>query len=1041
MNVPHYFSLEHIPRSKAYLRFRRRLCAGLLLMALLTIAVVSLQLRASNIEREQAVRQQTQNFVQAMEAHVLNTIQFVDLSLQGYSNAIKMLPLEQSSSPHAMATLLSPRSANFSRDFWLSFIDAKGQGVASSNKLSVASTNYADRDYFQAHIKPGGSPGLFVGGPALGKVSKERLFFLSRRVEDTNGQLLGVIVAPLNVSHFGKVFEKSRFSQDVSISLVHRNGKVIARAPNFEESFNFDLSRTALFQNIAKGKHGTYETVSSIDGNSRIFSFRVLDGLPLIIVVGSSDEESKRAFGQNVLFAGAGVLLLLLLMLGGGHFALRSYAKLEERELRYRLLYASSRDTEQKLSVSEQRLRLIADNLPVMIAYIDKDLRYEFTNRKFDTVFDIPYQSGPGRKVVDVVSPAIFKQAEQHLHEVLGGKFVYFERLVSNAAGERWDGVSYVPDVQPDGAVHGLFLMVEDITERKKSEESTKLAALMYQNSAEGMLVTDAEGRILSVNPAFSQISGYAEHEVLGRRAYELTSGRQDLGFFTQVRQAIGRTGHWAGEIWHQHKNGEHYLVSLRFNTVFDEQGQVFRMVALFTDITKKKASEELIWKQANFDALTGLPNRRMFHEHLRLEMKKTDRSHLPMALVFIDLDHFKEINDTLGHDKGDMLLKQVAERLGQCVRGTDIVARLGGDEFTVILSELHNSSDVARIAQEILKKMAAPFSLNEDIAHISSSIGITLYPDDGDSAETLMKNADQAMYAAKQQGRNRFNYFAPFMQEATRVRMALGNEMREAVERDELRIVFQPIVELASGRICKAEALVRWQHPQRGLMSPHEFIAIAEHTGAIVGIGDWVFRQAAREAKRLQQMALPEFQICVNKSAWQFRDDGSNYQEWLDFLAELDLQAHNIIIEVTEDLLLDPDNAIADKFKAFRAANMQVSLDDFGTGYCSVAFLKRYDIDYIKIDPSFVSNLAEGTDGIALCGAIIAMAHKLGIQVIAEGIETPQQMQALQSVGCDFGQGYLFSKPISGLELEKSIKNQYAPVDKSLDIHRTTCE
>ncbi|MFC3376084.1 putative bifunctional diguanylate cyclase/phosphodiesterase [Rugamonas sp. CCM 8940] len=642
---------------------------------------------------------------------------------------------------------------------------------------------------------------------------------------------------------------------------------------------------------------------------------------------------------------------------------------------------------------------------------------------------------------MDVVSPEIFKQAEQHLREVLDGKFVYFERLVRQAGVERWDGVTYVPDAQPDGSVRGLFLMVEDITERKKNEESMKLAALMYQNSAEGMLVTDAEGRILSVNPAFSQISGYAEQEVLGRRAYELTSGRQDLSFFTQVRQSIGRTGHWAGEIWHQHKNGEHYLVSLRFNTVFDEQGQVFRLVALFTDITKKKASEELIWKQANFDALTGLPNRRMFHEHLRLEMKKTDRSHLPMALVFIDLDHFKEINDTLGHDKGDLLLKEVAGRLGQCVRGTDIVARLGGDEFTVILSELHNSSDVVRIAQEILKRMAAPFTLNEDIAHISSSIGITLYPDDGDSAETLIKNADQAMYAAKQQGRNRFNYFAPFMQEATRVRMALGNEMREAVGRDELRIVFQPIIELASGRICKAEALVRWQHPLRGLMSPHEFIAIAEHTGSIVGIGDWVFRQAAREAKRLQQMALPEFQICVNKSAWQFRDDGSNYQEWLNFLAELDLQAHNIIIEVTEDLLLDPDNAIADKFKAFRKANMQVSLDDFGTGYCSVAFLKRFDIDYIKIDPSFVSNLAEGTDGITLCGAIIAMAHKLGIQVIAEGIETPQQMQALQSVGCDFGQGYLFSRPISSEELEKTIRNQYLPVDNSLDIHRTTCE
>jgi diguanylate cyclase (GGDEF)-like protein len=398
------------------------------------------------------------------------------------------------------------------------------------------------------------------------------------------------------------------------------------------------------------------------------------------------------------------------------------------------------------------------------------------------------------------------------------------------------------------------------------------------------------------------------------------------------------------------------------------------------------------------------------------------------MALVFVDLDYYKEINDTLGHDKGDLLLKEVASRLSSSVRSTDTVARLGGDEFTVILSELHNAGDVVRTAQEILKKMSTPFQLGENVAHISSSIGITLYPEDGKDAETLIKNADQAMYAAKQQGRNRFNYFAPFMQEATRERMNLIAQLREAVSRDELRILYQPIIDLASGNIVKAEALVRWQHPTRGLLNPAEFIGVAESSGMIVGIGDWVFRQAAREVQKLQGLSSPAFQISVNKSAWQFRDDGSNYQEWLNFLQELQLSPNSIIIEVTENLLLETANNDSDRVLAFQHAHMQLSLDDFGSGHCSVAFLKRFAIDYLKIAPAFIH---QGSDGMLICEAIIAMAHKLGIKVIAEGIETQQQLTALTAAGCDLGQGYLFSRPISGEELEKQLLKQCSPVYK----------
>ena len=888
------------PRSPAYLRFRRRLLTGLLSMAVLAIAVVVSQFRTSYLERERSIQSQTEHYVKAMEAHVTYSIQSVDLSLIGFANAIKVLPGKQSRSPETMTDLLSSRESSFNSDYWITFIDPKGNAVATSIGNSVIGANYADRDYFKVHVNNDAKGKLFIGEPSVGRVSKKKLLFLSRRVETAKGEFLGVVAAPLNVDRYAKVFENSRFNSDISIALVHAGGKVIARVPNFEQAFARNLRISPLFDNVRKSPSGTYKNISVIDNISRIFSYRVIDGLPLIIVVGSSDAETTRFLQQNYLIAGSGLTILLLLMLSAGHFSLRTYSLQEERELRYRALYSASREMEQRLLASE---------------------------------------------------------------------------------------------------------------------ESMKQASLMFQHSGEGMMVTDGKGKILTVNPAFSVLSGYTEKELLGHHAYKLASSRNDKEFVARLFDSVTETGYWKGELWHNSKDGEELLIAMIVNTVYDEQGNPFRYVALMSDITQKKASEEIVWRQANFDALTGLPNRRRFHEHLRQEMKKTDRSQLPMALVFVDLDYFKEINDTLGHDKGDLLLKKVATRLLSCVRSTDTVARLGGDEFTVILSELRNASDVVRTAQEILKKMSTPFHLGENIAHISSSIGITLYPEDASDAETLIKNADQAMYTAKQQGRNRFNYFAPFMQEATRARINLVNDLRVAVSHDQLRIMYQPIVNLANGAIVKAEALVRWQHPVRGLLNPAEFISVAESSGMIIGIGDWVFQQAARQARQLQTIASTDFQVCVNKSASQFRDDGSNYQQWLDFLHELKLKPNSIIIEVTDSLLLDAANNNV----GLGHEHMQICLDDFGAG-CALTFLKRFEVDYIKINPA---------DGLLICEAIIALAHKLNIKVIAEGIETQQQLSDLSAAGCDFGQGYLLSKPISGEELQEKLQKQVEPVNK----------
>jgi diguanylate cyclase (GGDEF)-like protein len=464
---------------------------------------------------------------------------------------------------------------------------------------------------------------------------------------------------------------------------------------------------------------------------------------------------------------------------------------------------------------------------------------------------------------------------------------------------------------------------------------------------------------------------------------------------------------------------GDVRWMRLRFKSQLDEHGRKYKLTGVSQDITERKRSEETIWQQANFDPLTGLPNRRMFQDRLEHEIRKSHREHLPLALMFIDLDKFKEVNDTLGHDKGDILLVEAARRISTCVRESDTVARLGGDEFTVILSVLEDTNSIERIAQSIIDMLVAPFQLGEETAFVSASLGITLYPNDADNLEMLMSNADQAMYASKSAGRNRFSYFTSSLQEAALNRMHLINDMRVALAGEQFHLHYHPIVELASGNIHKAEALVRWQHPTRGLINPGDFVSLAEESGMIIDIGDWVFREAAQQVKRLRETHHPNFQISINKSPIQFRNDDRHFKNWLPHLQQLGLPGQSLSIEITEGLLLDASATVKTKLLGLRDAGIQVALDDFGTGYSSLSYLKKFDIDYIKIDRSFVRNLHATSDDMALCEAIIVMAHKLGLKVIAEGIETSTQRHLLAAAGCDYGQGYHFAPPMPSGEFE----------------------
>jgi diguanylate cyclase (GGDEF)-like protein/PAS domain S-box-containing protein len=441
--------------------------------------------------------------------------------------------------------------------------------------------------------------------------------------------------------------------------------------------------------------------------------------------------------------------------------------------------------------------------------------------------------------------------------------------------------------------------------------------------------------------------------------------------------------------------------------------GQPLRMLGTSTDISAQKEAQEQIWRQANFDVLTGLPNRRMLRDRLLQEVEKSVRRNEQMALLFIDLDHFKEVNDTLGHQVGDQLLIEAGRRIESCVRSSDTVARQGGDEFTVVLPTHDNPARAQEVAERIIAALRQPFELGKDRAFITGSVGITVCPDDSTDADVLLANADRALYAAKDGGRNRFSYFTAGMQAAAMERLQVANDLRDALDARQFFMVYQPIVDLQTGAVHKAEALVRWQHPSRGVVGPGQFIPVAESTGLIMELGDWILDTATAVLQDWKRLHDASFQMSVNQSPVQFRRAEGRHLQLLEVLRQRLLDGNDVVLEITEGILLDPEPSVLRMLVKYQQAGVALALDDFGTGYSSMSYLQRFDIDFIKIDRAFVHDLQPGSRNHMLCKAMITMAHELGLRVIAEGIETELEMTLLRDAGCDFGQGYFWGQPL----------------------------
>lgn len=577
----------------------------------------------------------------------------------------------------------------------------------------------------------------------------------------------------------------------------------------------------------------------------------------------------------------------------------------------------------------------------------------------------------------------------------------------------RWLHARMVGMLDEQGRYTGYHCIERDITHRKRvTEDRLRQAAIVFENTAEAIVVADARSNINAVNRAFTEITGYQELEVLGQNPRLLKSGRHDQEFYDCLWQKVRQTGFWQGEIWNRRKDGDIFPAWQNITAVTDENDDVVHYVSIFTDITERKISEERIRHLAHHDALTDLPNRLLFNERVEHGLQRASQHNKQLALMFFDLDHFKNVNDSLGHATGDQLLKEVAQRLLACVRKEDTVARLGGDEFIILLEDITETKEPAHIASEIRSLFQTPFQIGGHALYLTPSIGISLYPQDGDDTDTLVRNADAAMYRAKERGRNAYEFYTEELTNSALERIQLEEHLRTALQNQELSLYYQPQICLRSGRIVGAEALMRWHHPELGNVPPSKFIPLAEETGLIFSLGEWSLHTACAQVRAWQEQGLSIDHVAVNLSALQVQR-GKLTELVKKVLAETQLPAPCLELEITESVIMEDPLQAAEIFENLRQQGVTLAIDDFGTGYSSLAYLRRLPIYKLKIDQSFVQDITRDPHCETIARAVIALGKSLQLNIIAEGIEDTEQQRILQAENCDQAQGYLYSRPL----------------------------
>jgi diguanylate cyclase (GGDEF)-like protein/PAS domain S-box-containing protein len=670
---------------------------------------------------------------------------------------------------------------------------------------------------------------------------------------------------------------------------------------------------------------------------------------------------------------------------------------------------------EEELKVSEQRLRRLVETTRVVPWTSDpEEQRFTYIGPQIEKIAGYPAQAwcerGFWRSKLDPaerdalleICRAGLARGEDHELEyrflAADGRWLWLREMVGVVAGA--DGRR---------TLQGFLL---DVTVSRRAEGELRLAAQVFQSSGEAIVISDGQHRILTVNPAYSHVTGFAATDAVGKTPYALNPSVRSADRERELWAEVDRKGYWQGEVWDRRRNGEVFPKWLTVSVVRDAQGKPVNYIEIFSDITERKEREERVRHLAHHDALTDLPNRVLLNDRIAQAVSLAERNGTRVAVMFLDLDRFKTVNDSLGHGVGDKLLQEVSRRLKLCMRASDTVSRLGGDEFVILMPDMADPGDVAVAAQKILDTVSRPYNIDGHELVSTPSVGIAVYPGDGADVDTLLRNADAAMYHAKESGRNNYQFFTQDMNARALERLSLERSLRRALERDELRLHYQPQYDIASGRIVGMEALIRWQHPEHGLVLPGRFMQFAEESGLILPIGEWVLREACRQSRVWQDAGLPRLRVSVNISALQFRQ-----ADFVDTVARAlsaaGLDARCLELEVTESVIMHDAQSVTESLRRLKDMQLELAIDDFGTGYSSLSYLKRFPIDRLKIDKSFVQDVTADTDDAAIIVAIIALTRNLGLRTIAEGVETSEQLDFLRQQGCHEAQGFLLGRPL----------------------------
>lgn len=844
--------------------------------------------------------------------------------------------------------------------------------------------------------------------------------FRIRELKNSAGERIGLIVARKSPEALSAPFSQMSLSEGQSIAILDESMTLVARRPSMqgdEDNLGKKISEFHTRRFIESGSgRGQVVTKSPIDGLSRFYAFSRVKDTPYLVVVGEETSVALSGWKQGLWASGIGLLLVGVV----GLFFLKQFYRRVSVEQELILENRERKILQQSAQTNEARLRALVDSIPDLIFVFDETGHFEFVHAADQSQLLLPTEEIIGVHYRDVLPKALSQKIDGIKAEVSRSQTSYTLEYQLFFEGEARDFEARISVMAGDEGQHtGFLAVVRDVTESKMQEAELRIASTAFETHL-GIMITDENGRILRANKAFSRITGYPEHEVVGKTPRILQSGLQDVAFYHHLWSRVNETGSWEGEIWNRRRNGEVFAEWLTITAIRGESGQIQNYVGTFHDITKRKEAEREVHRLAFYDSLTGLANRALLQEKVEEICKVNSRHGSHAALLYLDIEQFRAVNDARGYSVGDLVLKSLAGILSSVVRESDTLARIAGDEFAILLTNLHPSQEAAArsaedVAEKILRALADPLILMEQKVQVEVSVGIAMIAGKDTFGEQQLQRAEQATQQAKEasklQGTKRIAFFDPDIQDQIVQHVLLEEELRNAIAENELAVFYQPQIR-QPGQLTGYEVLLRWHHPQRGMISPGIFIPLAEESRLILPIGRWVIEQACRRLAAWQQS--PEkagLSLAVNVSVVQFQSD-----EFITNLAEILEQTgappYLLKLEVTESLLMDHPERMAKAMMQIREMGVRFSLDDFGTGYSSLSYLKRLPLDQIKIDQSFVREVTSSAASSAIVNSIIGLATGLGLEIIAEGVETEAQRQWLVEHGCLDFQGYLFGKP-----------------------------